>query len=50
MDGGCYRTYFAELLLPSLSPKSVIVANNASYQRRNVGSKVLENVQIAKGA
>jgi hypothetical protein len=50
MDGGCYRTYFAELLLPNLSPQSVIVVNTASYYSRNVSSKVLEKEQNAKGA
>jgi hypothetical protein len=48
MDGGCYRTYFAELLHPNLSPQSVIVVNNASHHGRNVGSSVSKKGQNAK--
>jgi hypothetical protein len=49
MDAGCYRTYFAELLLPNLSPQSLIVVNNAAYYGRRC-SKVLEEGLNAKRA
>jgi hypothetical protein len=33
IHGGCYRTYFAEQLLPNLSLQSVVVVNSASYSQ-----------------